>query len=251
MKFRLRIWRQQDEKTERRIRRLRDRYIRRTHFVSRDARHPERAPDRTKARNRSRSTPIVAREFAERARSRSTAKRTDRGIRARPASSSCVVSGMARRSRLNHSARNHFCSSRIWWSIAARLIASCRPVASSPRAPVPRRKRIRFRFRNTTPISPWKRRRASVAAPARPRARTRRRCCSLRESFASRAPATGRTGTNQARPQNGAAMDAEGFGNCTNTYECEAVCPAEISASFIAKLNREYGAALLRRRLGE
>jgi succinate dehydrogenase / fumarate reductase iron-sulfur subunit len=36
------------------------------------------------------------------------------------------------------------------------------------------------------------------------------------------------------------AMDAEGFGNCTNTYECEAVCPAEISASFIAKLNREY-----------
>src|SRR5205807_2320625 len=26
-------------------------------------------------------------------------------------------------------------------------------------------------------------------------------------------------------------MDAEGFGNCTNTYECEAVCPAEISAA--------------------
>src|SRR5213595_1933309 len=42
-------------------------------------------------------------------------------------------------------------------------------------------------------------------------------------------------------------MDAEGFGNCTNTYECEAVCPAEISASFIAKLNREYAIASLRR----
>ena len=40
------------------------------------------------------------------------------------------------------------------------------------------------------------------------------------------------------------AMDAEGFGNCTNTYECEAVCPAEISASFIAKLNREYARAM-------
>jgi succinate dehydrogenase / fumarate reductase iron-sulfur subunit len=38
-------------------------------------------------------------------------------------------------------------------------------------------------------------------------------------------------------------MDEEGFGNCTNTFECEAVCPAEISASFIAKLNREYLAA--------
>src|SRR5438045_973469 len=47
------------------------------------------------------------------------------------------------------------------------------------------------------------------------------------------------------------AMDAEGFGNCTNTYECEAVCPAEISASFIAKLNREYARARLGRNAGE
>jgi succinate dehydrogenase / fumarate reductase iron-sulfur subunit len=47
------------------------------------------------------------------------------------------------------------------------------------------------------------------------------------------------------------AMDAEGFGNCTNTYECEAVCPAEISAGFIAKLNREYARATFRSRAGE
>ena len=46
-------------------------------------------------------------------------------------------------------------------------------------------------------------------------------------------------------------MDQEGFGNCTNTYECEAVCPAEISASFIAKMNREYAIASLRERMGE
>src|SRR5437762_785039 len=46
-------------------------------------------------------------------------------------------------------------------------------------------------------------------------------------------------------------MDAEGFGNCTNTYECEAVCPAEISASFIAKLNREYTRAAVKRGAGE
>ncbi len=45
-------------------------------------------------------------------------------------------------------------------------------------------------------------------------------------------------------------MDAEGFGNCTNTYECEAVCPAEISASFIAKLNREYALGTLRKKFG-
>jgi len=37
--------------------------------------------------------------------------------------------------------------------------------------------------------------------------------------------------------------DAEGFGNCRNHYECEAVCPAEISALFITKLNREYALA--------
>src|SRR5439155_26989026 len=46
-------------------------------------------------------------------------------------------------------------------------------------------------------------------------------------------------------------MGAEGFGNCTNTYECAAVCAAEISASFIAKLNREYARAQFRNGLGE
>jgi succinate dehydrogenase / fumarate reductase iron-sulfur subunit len=47
------------------------------------------------------------------------------------------------------------------------------------------------------------------------------------------------------------AMDAEGFGNCSNTYECEAVCPAEISASFIATMNREFARATWRTKAGE
>jgi len=34
-------------------------------------------------------------------------------------------------------------------------------------------------------------------------------------------------------------MDKEGFGSCTNTLECEAVCPKEISTDVIATLNRE------------
>lgn len=38
-------------------------------------------------------------------------------------------------------------------------------------------------------------------------------------------------------------MDEEGFGNCSNYYECEAVCPAEIKATFIARMNREYAIA--------
>jgi succinate dehydrogenase / fumarate reductase iron-sulfur subunit len=35
-------------------------------------------------------------------------------------------------------------------------------------------------------------------------------------------------------------MDAEGFGNCTNQYECEAACPKEISVEHIARMNRDY-----------
>jgi succinate dehydrogenase / fumarate reductase iron-sulfur subunit len=35
-------------------------------------------------------------------------------------------------------------------------------------------------------------------------------------------------------------MDSEGFGNCTNQYECEAGCPKGISVNFIARMNREY-----------
>jgi len=41
-------------------------------------------------------------------------------------------------------------------------------------------------------------------------------------------------------------MDAEGFGNCTNHHECEAVCPKTISADHIARLNREYLRATVR-----
>jgi len=37
-----------------------------------------------------------------------------------------------------------------------------------------------------------------------------------------------------------AAMDAEGFGHCSNEYECEAACPKEIKVANIARLNREY-----------
>ncbi|MCW5555867.1 MAG: succinate dehydrogenase/fumarate reductase iron-sulfur subunit [Verrucomicrobiae bacterium] len=41
-------------------------------------------------------------------------------------------------------------------------------------------------------------------------------------------------------------MDAEGFGGCTVTGSCEAVCPKEISLDFIARMNRDYAAALIR-----
>jgi succinate dehydrogenase iron-sulfur subunit len=40
-----------------------------------------------------------------------------------------------------------------------------------------------------------------------------------------------------------ARHDVEGFGGCTNYYECEAACPKEISVENIALLNREYAKA--------
>jgi succinate dehydrogenase / fumarate reductase iron-sulfur subunit len=40
-------------------------------------------------------------------------------------------------------------------------------------------------------------------------------------------------------------MDKEGFGACTNYYECEAACPKEVSVRFIAKMNKEFMAAKL------
>jgi succinate dehydrogenase / fumarate reductase iron-sulfur subunit len=39
-------------------------------------------------------------------------------------------------------------------------------------------------------------------------------------------------------------MVRQGFGNCTNHYECQAACPKGIKVSFIAKLNREFIKAL-------
>ena len=36
------------------------------------------------------------------------------------------------------------------------------------------------------------------------------------------------------------AMDAAGFGNCSNHYECEAACPKGISKDYIALMNRDY-----------
>lgn len=44
------------------------------------------------------------------------------------------------------------------------------------------------------------------------------------------------------------AMEDAGFGNCSNEYECQAVCPKEISISAIAFLNREFVRAKLKGR---
>ncbi|GIV50394.1 MAG: succinate dehydrogenase [Candidatus Kapaibacterium sp.] len=41
------------------------------------------------------------------------------------------------------------------------------------------------------------------------------------------------------------AMESEGFGHCSNHYECEAACPKGISVEYIAQLNRDLRRAAL------
>ncbi|MEG2101625.1 MAG: 4Fe-4S dicluster domain-containing protein, partial [Flavobacterium sp.] len=43
-------------------------------------------------------------------------------------------------------------------------------------------------------------------------------------------------------------MDAEGFGNCSDTRACEIECPQGISVLSIAKMNYEYSKAVLLRK---
>ena len=42
-------------------------------------------------------------------------------------------------------------------------------------------------------------------------------------------------------------MDKEGFGNCTNTGACEVECPKGISLENIARMNREYLKAIIKK----
>ena len=81
---------------------------------------------------------------------------------------------------------------------------------------------------------------ASAAARASPPARTPPRCCSPPRrsptwACCRRASPSGTA----ARPRMVAQMDAEGFGGCTNTGECTAVCPKGIPLDTISRLNAD------------
>jgi succinate dehydrogenase / fumarate reductase iron-sulfur subunit len=47
------------------------------------------------------------------------------------------------------------------------------------------------------------------------------------------------------------AMDAAGFGNCSNHYECEAACPKDIKRDVIASMNRDFTKAAFAHRAEE
>jgi succinate dehydrogenase / fumarate reductase iron-sulfur subunit len=46
------------------------------------------------------------------------------------------------------------------------------------------------------------------------------------------------------------AMADNGFGNCSNHYECQAACPKGVDVKFIARLNREFAKALIAEKVG-
>ena len=35
-------------------------------------------------------------------------------------------------------------------------------------------------------------------------------------------------------------MEKEGFGSCSNEYQCQAACPKDISVGYIARMNKDY-----------
>ncbi|MCF8085617.1 MAG: succinate dehydrogenase/fumarate reductase iron-sulfur subunit [Desulfohalobiaceae bacterium] len=43
-------------------------------------------------------------------------------------------------------------------------------------------------------------------------------------------------------------MQELGFGNCSNHYECQAVCPKDIHVKFISRMNREFIKALFKKK---
>ena len=62
-----------------------------------------------------------------------------------------------------------------------------------------------------------------------------------RQDLAARAPAAGPARALQPRAARWSRQwTHEGFGNCTNHGECEAVCPKEIKLDVIARMNRDF-----------
>ena len=99
------------------------------------------------------------------------------------------------------------------------------------------------------PTWPWTRRRASAAERVSLHARTLPPCSSrLPKCHISTCLPQGQTERYDRAVLMVDAMDAEGFGGCTNIGECSAVCPKEIGLDFIAQLNREYLARQAERR---
>ena len=92
---------------------------------------------------------------------------------------------------------------------------------------------------NSLPVTTrWRPPHASDAALVWQHAGIRRRCCSFLRTCPTLALPQGQAKRDSRVLNMVRKMDELGFGNCRPPYECEAICPAEVSASFIARMNR-------------
>ena len=68
----------------------------------------------------------------------------------------------------------------------------------------------------------------------------------LLASFGLFGGGSGGGGNHQYRVVTWQQMDSEGFGDCSNHGECEAVCPKQISIEHIAVMRREFFKAMVK-----
>ena len=132
---------------------------------------------------------------------------------------------------------------------ARRSTGSSRQVASSPPRPAPLPTRTPRRCPSPTPTRRSRRRPASAAAPAWQRAPTGREHCSLSAKVTHLALLPQGQAERDQRVLNMVkAHDDAGFGGCTNTGECTAVCPKVIPQNAIGMLNHDFRVAGRHRR---
>ncbi len=165
-----------------------------------------------------------------------------------PASSTCATSATARRWLSNRGAPAPSRSSKTSSSTAPPSTRSSRPAATSPSTPAAPSKPTPSPSPSRSRNWPWTPPSASSAAPASPQ------CPNGAAQLFTAAKVSHLGLLPQGQPERYErvvkmveVMESY-FGSCTLFRECEAVCPKEISVSFIARMNRDYLVAKSRSR---
>ena len=249
VRFTLRIWRQDDESDKGGLRDLRRGRRLAGHVVPGDAGRAQRTADR-RGRGAGRVRPRLPRGHLR------DVRHDDQRRRARPGEGDHDVP--AAHAQL-HRRRHHHHRAVAGTPVPGGQGPGGRPFGVRPDH---RGGRLRQRADRQRPGRPRRagaegrtrtrrstRRRASAAAPASRRARTARRCCSPRPRRPTSACCrrASPSGYDRALAMV-AAHDDLGFGGCTNSGECTAVCPKGIPLETIGRLNRDVLRAATRSR---